>query len=62
MPDTIPVPENLQSVAKQLIQLPNIASKRWIYNQYDSMVGAANLSTNAPSDAAIVLAKGTGKA
>ncbi len=26
------------------------------------MVGAANLSTNAPSDASIVLAKGTGKA
>jgi phosphoribosylformylglycinamidine synthase len=42
--------------------LPNIASKRWIYVQYDSMVGTANTSTNAPSDAAIVLAKGTGKA
>jgi phosphoribosylformylglycinamidine synthase len=44
------------------VQLPNIASKRWIYTQYDSMVGAANTTTNAPSDAAIVLAKGTGKA
>jgi phosphoribosylformylglycinamidine synthase len=53
---------NLIDLAKQLIQLPNIASKRWIYTQYDSMVGTANLSTNAPSDAAIVLAKGTGKA
>jgi len=30
--------------------------------QYDSTVGAANASTNAPSDAAVVLAKGTGKA
>ena len=53
---------NLKSTVKDLINLPNIASKRWIYNQYDSMVGAANASTNAPSDAAIVLAKGTGKA
>jgi len=53
---------NLKSTVKDLIKLPNIASKRWIYNQYDSMVGAANTSTNAPSDAAIVLAKGTGKA
>ncbi|SFP61520.1 phosphoribosylformylglycinamidine synthase subunit PurL [Parafilimonas terrae] len=52
----------LKSVAEQIIQLPNIANKRWIYVQYDSMVGAANTSTNAPSDAAIVLAKGTGKA
>jgi phosphoribosylformylglycinamidine synthase II len=51
----------LKSVTEQLIQLPNIANKRWIYIQYDSMVGAANTSTNAPSDAAIVLAKGTGK-
>ncbi|MBS1627675.1 MAG: phosphoribosylformylglycinamidine synthase subunit PurL [Bacteroidetes bacterium] len=52
----------LKLVAEKLIQLPNIASKRWVYTQYDSMVGAANTSTNAPSDAAIVLAKGTGKA
>jgi len=52
----------LKLVAEKLIQLPNIASKRWVYTQYDSMVGAANTSTNAPSDAAVVLAKGTGKA
>ena len=58
----IAVPDNLQAIANQLIQLPNIASKRWIYTQYDSMVGTANTSTNEPSDAAIILAKGTGKA
>jgi phosphoribosylformylglycinamidine synthase II len=60
--DSIAVPTDLKAIAKELIQIPNIASKRWVYNQYDSMVGAANLSTNAPSDAAVVLAKGTGKA
>jgi phosphoribosylformylglycinamidine synthase len=53
---------DLKSVAEALIQIPNIASKRWVYTQYDSMVGAGNTSTNAPSDASIVLAKGTGKA
>ena len=53
---------NLKATVKDLVNLPNIASKRWVYNQYDSMVGAANTTTNAPSDAAIVLAKGTGKA
>ncbi len=52
----------LKAVAEQVIQIPNIASKKWITVQYDSTVGAANASTNAPSDAAIVLAKGTGKA
>lgn len=60
-PDTIEVPQDLQSVAKELIQLPSIASKRWVYNQYDSMVGTVNASTNAPTDAAIVLVKETGK-
>ncbi len=53
---------DLKATAEQLIQVPNIASKRWVYTQYDSMVGAANASTNAPSDASIILAKGTGKA
>jgi len=53
---------DLKSTVEALVQIPNIASKRWIYTQYDSMVGAANTSTNAPSDAAVVLAKGTGKA
>ncbi len=52
---------DLKSVAEQLVQIPNIASKRWVYTQYDSMVGAANTSTNAPSDATVVIAKGTGK-
>ncbi|MEN9598170.1 MAG: phosphoribosylformylglycinamidine synthase subunit PurL [Bacteroidota bacterium] len=60
--DTIDDINELKSVAEQLVQLPNITSKRWVYTQYDSMVGAANTSTNNPSDAAIVLAKGTGKA
>jgi phosphoribosylformylglycinamidine synthase len=53
---------NLQETVKAMVQIPNIASKRWVYTQYDSMVGAANTTTNAPSDAAVVLAKGTGKA
>ncbi len=60
--EAIAVPDQLLPVAQQLIKLPNIASKRWVYTQYDSMVGTGNVSTNAPSDAAIVLAKPTNKA
>jgi phosphoribosylformylglycinamidine synthase subunit PurL len=59
--DTIELPENLKSVAEQLIQIPNIASKCWVYTQYDSMVGAGTSGTNQPSDAAIVVAKPTNK-
>lgn len=61
-PAGIEVPADLREVAEQLIALPNIASKRWVAMQYDSTVGAANTSTNQPSDAAIVLARGTGVA
>jgi len=58
----IPVLPNIKSIAEKIIALPNIASKKWIYNQYDSMVGTANLNTNSPSDAAVVSVKGTSKA
>jgi phosphoribosylformylglycinamidine synthase len=55
-------PEDLKEVAHFLLTHPNIASKRWVYEQYDSMVGTANMSTNSPSDAGIVNIKGTNKA
>jgi len=54
-------PNDLRSVAEQLIQLPSIASKRWVFNQYDSMVGTNNASTNTPTDAVVVVVKETGK-
>ncbi|MFI5150262.1 MAG: phosphoribosylformylglycinamidine synthase subunit PurL [Bacteroidia bacterium] len=55
-------PKDLKAVAHFLLAHPNIASKRWVYNQYDSMVGTVNMSTNAQSDAAIVDVRGTNKA
>ena len=58
----ISIPENIKSITESLIGLPNIASKHWIYDQYDSMVGAGNSNTNEPSDAAVVIAKPTNKA
>lgn len=60
-PDSIPVPENFKKIAEKIIQLPSIASKRWIFNQYDSMVGTNNTSTNSPTGAPVVLVKGTKK-
>ena len=58
----VPVPTDLKTVAESITAIPNIASKKWIYTQYDSMVGTGNSSTNQPSDAAVVLVKETGKA
>ncbi len=58
----IPIPNDLIDVAKNIISSLNISSKKWISNQYDSMVGTANMSSNNPSDAAIVNLKGTNRA
>ncbi|MBP6335314.1 MAG: phosphoribosylformylglycinamidine synthase subunit PurL [Bacteroidia bacterium] len=55
-------PQDLREVADFLLSHPNIASKKWVTTQYDSMVGTVNMSTNAPSDAAIVNIKDTEKA
>jgi len=60
--DDVEEPEDLRGVAKFLLGHPNIASKRWVTTQYDSMVGTVNMSTNAPSDAAIISIKGIDKA
>jgi phosphoribosylformylglycinamidine synthase len=50
-----------KDAAIKLCNEPNIASKRWIYEQYDSMVGTINESTNLPSDAAVVKIVGSEK-
>ncbi|MDR0737658.1 MAG: phosphoribosylformylglycinamidine synthase subunit PurL [Prevotellaceae bacterium] len=58
----VPQPGDLKQVALTLTANPNIASKRWVYEQYDSMVRTVNMSTNRPSDAGVVNIKGTNKA
>jgi phosphoribosylformylglycinamidine synthase subunit PurL len=45
------------AVARYLLQHPNLASKKWVSRQYDSMVGTANVSAAEPSDASVVLIK-----
>jgi phosphoribosylformylglycinamidine synthase subunit PurL len=60
-PSAIEVPIDLKIVAEQIVSIPNIASKKAVYVQYDCMVGAGNASSNSPSDAAIVIAKPTNK-
>ena len=53
-------PDEIKNVAGHLLSHPNICSRKWVYEQYDSMVGTGNRSTNAPSDAAVVRVKGPG--
>jgi phosphoribosylformylglycinamidine synthase len=60
--DHIREPDDLEVVAETLSQSPNLVSKRWIYEQYDSMVRTNSMGTNLPSDAALIRIKGTDKA
>lgn len=54
-------PTDYSAVTRFLLELPTIASKRWVTTQYDSMVGIGNNTTNTPADAAVVNIKGTKK-
>jgi phosphoribosylformylglycinamidine synthase len=57
----LPEPKDYNECLKVLLKSPNIASKKWIFRQYDSMV-RTNTITDTISDAAIVRIKGTRKA
>ncbi len=61
-PNSIPQPDNYREAADKLWHSPNLASKNWITRQYDSMVRTGTMTTNRPSDAAVVYVKGTEKA
>ncbi len=57
----IAVPDDLKSVAEFVCTLPTVASKRWIYEQYDSMVRTNTVNTNDPADANVVRLKKSDK-
>lgn len=51
--EKIPTPKNLEKTFLQILAEPNIASKKWIYRQYDHMVRTGT-SVLPGSDAAVV--------
>ncbi|WP_273445328.1 phosphoribosylformylglycinamidine synthase subunit PurL [Neolewinella agarilytica] len=60
--DAVPVPENMQEAARKTFLSPSLVSKQWVTDQYDGTVRTNSMSTNKPSDAALVRVKGTDKA
>lgn len=52
--EEVPAPGNLKEVAKMLITQSNIASRKWIYEQFDTMSGLSYLSAEYASDAGIL--------
>jgi phosphoribosylformylglycinamidine synthase II len=57
--DEIPVPEDFNETLRKLLSSPTIASKKWVYDQYDH--GDSNTVVNPGSDAAVIRIKGTEK-
>ena len=57
----LPQPESMNRVLAQLLESPNIASREWVYQQYDHYV-RSNTVVAPGADAAVVRIKGTSKA
>jgi phosphoribosylformylglycinamidine synthase len=58
---SLPEVENIEEAIYKVLSSPNIVSKRWVYEQYDSMV-RTNTVVGPGCDAAVVFIKGTQKA
>jgi phosphoribosylformylglycinamidine synthase len=52
---------DFSSIALELLSRPNIASKQWVYRQYDSMVQTNTVTPTGHTDAAVIRIKGTKK-
>jgi phosphoribosylformylglycinamidine synthase subunit PurL len=59
--ESTPAPESLTGALLALMSSPNLASKRWIWEQYDHMVMGDTI-VRPGSDAAVVRVHGTNKA
>jgi phosphoribosylformylglycinamidine synthase len=59
--DDVPAPDSLSHVLLSLMGSPHLASRRWIWEQYDHMVMGDTL-VRPGSDAAVVRVHGTNKA
>jgi len=59
-PTTLP-PKDLKTSLLILLASPEIASKRWIYEQYDQQVQTQTVLTPGKSDAAVLAPRGTQK-
>ncbi|MSO71478.1 MAG: phosphoribosylformylglycinamidine synthase subunit PurL [Alphaproteobacteria bacterium] len=57
----VPAPEDLRATLLALLGSPDLCSRRWVWEQYDSMVGADTLA-GPGGDAALVRVHGTRKA
>lgn len=58
--DNLPEPEDYNEVLLKLLASPSIASKRWVYDQYDSMVQTQTTVLPGAADAAVIRLRDSG--
>ena len=54
-------PENHNEILTSLLSSPNVASKRWVHEQYDTMVRTNTVNAPGASDSGLIRIKGTNK-
>jgi len=54
-------PKDHNDTLKKLLGSPNIASKRWVHEQYDTMVRTNTVNAPGASDSGVIRIKGTNK-
>lgn len=59
---TLDHPEEHGDTLMKLLADPNVASKKWVFEQYDTMVRTNTIQGPGPSDAGVVRLKGTKRA
>ena len=58
----LPEPADCGAVLLRLLASPSLASKQWVYDQYDSMVQTQTVALPGAADAAVLRLRGTNKA
>jgi phosphoribosylformylglycinamidine synthase subunit PurL len=59
--DSIDHPGNHNEILVKLLASPNVASKRWVHEQYDTMVRTNTVNAPGPSDSGVIRIKGSKK-
>ncbi|HEX9888160.1 MAG TPA: phosphoribosylformylglycinamidine synthase subunit PurL [Nitriliruptorales bacterium] len=60
--ESLRVPDDVDAFVLDLLASPNVASKRWVWEQYDSLVNASTVLGPGAGDAGVVRLPGSSKA
>ena len=61
-PDSAVEPDDCNQVLLRLLASPNIASKEWVYNQFDYQIGGNTLTAPGLTGAGVIAIEGSDKA